>query len=947
MKTKFISFVLSAVLFAFVANAQKPSYPKPELNWQIPSHQKLRQPLRNKEELMQSLFNNKLRNLHGPYFDLLSQKFRNPAPGLKNGMPPPFLNSKNSNGNCQLKTSDAAFSQEINASKSAKDLYGVTWLGGNFGGGTINKFIPCTNNLTVVKSLETFAAQPGYTNFIQASNGKLYGLTVSGGIGYGTILSFDPSSHSFAILKNFDNTDGGYPFGALMQATNGILYGMTGIGGSNDAGVIFSFDPESGTYTKLKDFDGPDGASPGGGSLIQASDGKLYGMTSSGGNSGAGVIFSFDISSSTYTKLKDFDFATDGGYPNGGLVQASDGKLYAVTSSGGSSTFGGVIFSFDISSSTYTKLKDFFDVDTDGFEPLGSLIEASDGKLYGMTAYGGSSGNGTIFSYDPSSSTYVKVKEFDGTNGANPFGGSLLRASNGKLYGMTELGGSKGYGVVFSFDISSSKITKLKDFNVTNGAEPYGSLIQASDGALYGMANGGKGFDGVIFSFYIPSSKYAKLKDLGSNKTGSYISASLTQTTDGKLYGMTYYGGKNGYGAIFSYDPGSATYTRLKDFDGLNGAFAGGSLVQATDGKLYGVAGGGSDFSIFSSGSGVIFSYDPSTDIYTKLMDFAGTTAAYPSGSLVQATDGKLYGMTQGGGSVGHGVIFSYDPATNIYTKLKDFDVGVIVWGSLMQAKNGKLYGMTTGAIFSFDPSTNTYTELKDFDGINGTGPMGNSLIQANNGMLYGMTTYGGSNDAGVIFSFHPSSNTYKKLVDFNIINGANPLGNLIQASDGKLYGMTYSGGNSNAGVIFSFDPSPHKYIKLQDFDYTNGANPYIGSGFIEIPKSNKAMPSIAAYAENSQQQVIDQKQHSNNLLVTALPNPSRSQFTLKFESSDTKEVLNLQVMDASGKMIEAKQGILPGSTLRIGSNYAAGIYFIEVTQRNYKTQLKLIKTIR
>ena len=64
MKTKFISFVLSAVLFAFVANAQKPSYPKPELNWQIPSHQKLRQPLRNKEELMQSLFNNKLRNLH-------------------------------------------------------------------------------------------------------------------------------------------------------------------------------------------------------------------------------------------------------------------------------------------------------------------------------------------------------------------------------------------------------------------------------------------------------------------------------------------------------------------------------------------------------------------------------------------------------------------------------------------------------------------------------------------------------------------------------------------------------------------------------------------------------------------------------------------------------------------------------------------------------------------
>ena len=44
------------------------------------------------------------------------------------------------------------------------------------------------------------------------------------------------------------------------------------------------------------------------GSLIQASDGKLYGMTSHGGSNGYGVIFSFDPSTSTYTKLKDFDW---------------------------------------------------------------------------------------------------------------------------------------------------------------------------------------------------------------------------------------------------------------------------------------------------------------------------------------------------------------------------------------------------------------------------------------------------------------------------------------------------------------------------------------------------------------------------------------------------------------------------------------------------------------
>ena len=63
-------------------------------------------------------------------------------------------------------------------------------------------------------------------------------------------------------------------------------------------------------------------------------------------------------------------------------------------------------------------------------------MQASDGKLYGMTTNGGSSGYGVIFSFDPSSSTYTKLKDFDNTNGANPYG-SLMQASDGKLYGMT------------------------------------------------------------------------------------------------------------------------------------------------------------------------------------------------------------------------------------------------------------------------------------------------------------------------------------------------------------------------------------------------------------------------------------------------------------------------------------------------------------------------------
>ena len=120
-----------------------------------------------------------------------------------------------------------------------------------------------------------------------------------------------------------------------MQASDGKLYGMTH---GEEAAMLVLFFPlilPSSTYTKLKDFDNTNGANPYG-SLMQASDGKLYGMTSGGGSSGYGVIFSFDPSSSTYTKLKDFDDRMVA-YPYGSLMQASDGKLYGMTISGGSS----------------------------------------------------------------------------------------------------------------------------------------------------------------------------------------------------------------------------------------------------------------------------------------------------------------------------------------------------------------------------------------------------------------------------------------------------------------------------------------------------------------------------------------------------------------------------------------------------------------------------------
>ncbi len=234
----------------------------------------------------------------------------------------------------------------------------------------------------------------------------------------------------------------------------------------------------------------------------------------------------------------------------------------------------------------------------------------------------------------------------------------------------------------------------------------------------------------------------------------------------------------------------------------------------------------GTTYSGGTDGGGAIIKFLPATNNLTASASFE-SFASYPRADLIQARDGRLYGMTPGGGSRGDGIIFSYDPSTLTYTKLYDFHGGDgrDPRGSLMQANDGKLYGLTNsggsnfgGVLFSFDPVSLSYAPLYNFVNSNGSNPVG-SLVQATDGKLYGMTQSGGSGGVGTIFSFDPLASTFTKLHDFDNSNGGNPSESLIQATDGKLYGMTGNGGSNDAGVIFSFDPISSSYLKLKDFD--------------------------------------------------------------------------------------------------------------------------------
>ena len=376
-------------------------------------------------------------------------------------------------------------------------------------------------------------ANPSPATLVQATNGDYYGATDQGGTkSSGTVFDVTPQGSlttlsSFCCQSNY--AAGVYP-SALTQSAGGVLYGTTGFSGLTQCsisltgemagcGTIFQVSL-GGQLTTLYNFKGADGSIPNG--LLQGTDGNLYGTTSTGGaydwppnTNGAGTIFKF-VPGVGLTTLYSF-CASQGcpdGFEPGSLVQGSDGNLYGVTDNGGSSAvqLTGTLFKIT-PQGTLTTLYNFCSQKScsDGAYPS-ALVQASNGDFYGATAgggtgfgnvtcndSGGSGGDGTIFQFVPGSAP-VTLHSFDGTDGAIP-DSPLIQASDGNLYGTTACGGANGAGTIFQIT-PAGVFTSLYSFP---GPPPLGGgpsgLFQATNGMFYGTTpNEGTSSDGTLYS---------------------------------------------------------------------------------------------------------------------------------------------------------------------------------------------------------------------------------------------------------------------------------------------------------------------------------------------------------------------------------------------------------------------------------------------------------------
>ncbi len=392
-----------------------------------------------------------------------------------------------------------------------------------------------------------------------------------------------PAQATFSSLLSFDETNGDVPLGGLVQGTDGDFYGTTTYGGAQFIGTVFKIGP-SGKLTTLYSFcsqaNCADGSYPEAG-LLQASDGNFYGTTSVGG--AYGTVFRI-TSAGSLTTLHSFD-VTDGDSPEAGLLQATNGNFYGTTGYGGSGN-GGTVFKIT-PAGKFTSLYSFCTQATcpDGAYPSG-LIQGSDGNFYGTTANGGASGAGTVFKIT-SAGRLTTLHSFDTTDGATPRGG-LVQATNGILYGTTGYGGSGDGGTAFEIT-PAGEFTSLYSFctqpGCPDGTLPYSTLIQATDGNFYGTtyASAGESGSGTVFEI-TPAGQLTTLHGFDYTD-GSNPSGALLQATNGTFYGTTTNGGANRDGTIFSLATGLEPFVKTLPMSGRVGAkviVLGTSLTGAT-----------------------------------------------------------------------------------------------------------------------------------------------------------------------------------------------------------------------------------------------------------------------------------------------------------------------------------------------------------------------------
>ncbi len=546
-------------------------------------------------------------------------------------------------------------------------------------------------------------------------------------------------------------------------------------------------------------------------------------------------------------------------------------------------------------------------------------------QLIGTTSKGGANDLGIIYKTNLDGAGFTPVYSFESLTGYNTTAGKLVLAGNNLLYGLNTNGGSNGDGCLFSFDPINNIYKDIFNFNGTNGEQPVGGLLLASNGLLYGT---------------------------------------------------TFYGGSSGSGVLFAYNPAINKYAVKFNFNIEDGEFSRCTLIQASDGNLYGATIQGGLFN-----DGVIFTYNMSGNTYTKVYDFNESVDASflnPTGGLIQASDGLIYGLT--GFNTGQKIaVYNFNPVTRILSVSHHFrDSSFLNENVYDQPKlvpdllGTKLYGVSPGCcspqqnqnIFYISTKDQSYHEVFSFANIDGDAPKG-GLLNYNPNHFYGITAKGGLNNSGVLFEYTASQfGGFKKLHDFTGgSGGSQPKSNLTYIS--------CTAKPARPGAITGSITATCNKTKKYSINQISGATSYkwtvpIGatiqgasndtvitvkwgthSGNVSVQASNdcgissKKSLAITVTCSTKESEATTAEFVS---AASIFPNPTNGNISIKFYSANASKY-SIHILDMTGRNILTHEANATKGENTMQLNLgkpAKGIYRVELTGNNNKEVFKI-----
>ena len=369
------------------------------------------------------------------------------------------------------------------------------------------------------------------------------------------------------LLHTFmQTTDACAPRGNIVQGRDGNMYGGGGACGANGSGAIYKISP-AGAETVFFSFP-QQWLYCGGAGLTLGSDGNFYGACEAGNPAtGLGSIFRL-TPAGVFTDLHDFTGTNGDSLPIYPPIQAGDGNFYGVT--GNEVQVCGNIYRLT-PAGAYTSLHAFSGSDCHS----SNLFQASDGNLYGTLANCNVvQGAGCVYKIS-TAGVFKEIHDFAFTTGQAPCTG-LIQGKDGKLYGATNQGALNGAGNIYKITTAGvatdfHDFTNATDASCVNNVGPPVNLLQVADGAFYGVnpAYGPNGTgsvykltsSGVFTAFLFPNPPV----------DGDLPSSTLIQNTNGLLYGTTPSGGGGGggcpntcQGTFFSVATGDAAFVSLE-----------------------------------------------------------------------------------------------------------------------------------------------------------------------------------------------------------------------------------------------------------------------------------------------------------------------------------------------------------------------------------------------